>query len=489
MKIYSKEKADGITTLGNSIAYCSLAEFSNNIPFDLEKLDLAKATNNGQIDLHYLKTILVSVGWNKNDDVFAPEEVWEARHSAEDKPFDYEHNLKDIIGHITSSQPVDAEYKLIADDTSIDELPEKFHILTQAVLYKQYGDEELKKRALNLINEINQGKWYVSMEALFTDFDYAVVYPDSTKAVIERNSKTAFLTKHLRAYGGDGTYENAKIGRVLRNIVFSGKGLVKKPANPESIIFGEASLKEFSTSDSSLHKNFQNPVYTLSKEIEMSDKLQETVDKLTKDIESKDKELKDTVASKDSLQKKVDETTALLEKAELTLKSKDEEIAKVQAQVKTSTDELVKAKTELEAIKADLTKANENFNKVNREYQHIKRVELVKDELGLDKTEAEAFMKDLEIEEKAFAEMVKKVKTLNIGKKGGHGGFETNPDNLTEKKSVKSSETEKTKAENLLEKAETEPTPALGSGSEEVDSVRAEIREFLKVQKSKKEIA
>jgi hypothetical protein len=44
------------------------------------------------------------------------------------------------------------------------------------------------------------------------------------------------LTKHLRAYGGTGEYENYKVGRSLRGISFSGKGLVNKPANPRSII-------------------------------------------------------------------------------------------------------------------------------------------------------------------------------------------------------------------------------------------------------------
>jgi hypothetical protein len=56
--------------------------------------------------------------------------------------------------------------------------------------------------------------------------------------IIERNEKTAFLTKHLRAYGGKGEFEGSKLGRVLRRIVFSGKGLVSKPANPESVILG-----------------------------------------------------------------------------------------------------------------------------------------------------------------------------------------------------------------------------------------------------------
>lgn len=73
------------------------------------------------------------------------------------------------------------------------------------------------------------------MECYFKGFDYAMVSEGKVE-IINRNEKTAFLTKHLRCYGGSGVYQNKKISRVLRNITFSGKGLVENPANPESVI-------------------------------------------------------------------------------------------------------------------------------------------------------------------------------------------------------------------------------------------------------------
>src|SRR5690606_32975140 len=60
---------------------------------------------------------------------------------------------------------------------------------------------------------------------------------------------------HLRAYGGNGVYEGYRLGRLLRNITFSGKGLVDVPANKRSHItsfsfYGTtASLKEDFRSD------------------------------------------------------------------------------------------------------------------------------------------------------------------------------------------------------------------------------------------------
>jgi hypothetical protein len=44
------------------------------------------------------------------------------------------------------------------------------------------------------------------------------------------------MTSHLKAYGGSGHYGGERVGRVLKNIIFSGKGLTKKPANPDSRI-------------------------------------------------------------------------------------------------------------------------------------------------------------------------------------------------------------------------------------------------------------
>ena len=74
------------------------------------------------------------------------------------------------------------------------------------------------------------------MECLFPNFDYALTAPDGSTKVVSRDEASAFLTKHLRSYGGSGEYQNYRVGRLLRNLSFSGKGLVSKPANPRSVI-------------------------------------------------------------------------------------------------------------------------------------------------------------------------------------------------------------------------------------------------------------
>lgn len=250
--VYKSEMKDGIGDLVRATASLTCAApilfpSAKILPQRQEKFKRTTAASNpSQFDLFYLDTILVTTGWNKNDDIFLKEPVWEARSTAEDKPFNWGHNQLDIIGHITGCSAVadDEDFSEIADDSALDDVPEKFHILTNAVIYKAWADTKQKERVDKLIAEILEDKWFVSMECLFRGFNYGVASANGEKRVIARNEESAFLTKHLRAYGGTGKYDGRSIGRVLTNITFSGKGAVEHPANPESIIItSSASFK------------------------------------------------------------------------------------------------------------------------------------------------------------------------------------------------------------------------------------------------------
>ena len=195
-------------------------------------------------DLYYTQSILVSSSWNKNDDIFDKDEVWKARHSPEDKPTNLEHDEATIVGHIVSNWPITEDGILIDENTPVENLPEKYHILTGSVIYKAYTSPDLKDRTQALIDDIENGKKYVSMECFFQGFDYGLINKtNGTYKVLPRDASTAHLTKYLKAYGGMGEHENYKIGRVLRNITFSGKGFVDRPANPDSIIFNKDNFK------------------------------------------------------------------------------------------------------------------------------------------------------------------------------------------------------------------------------------------------------
>jgi hypothetical protein len=288
MKIYESEISDGLADIlskETSVACCSIAqtykpETSAEEVDNLKRViaqnsnEVSVAQNEDQIDLYYLKSILVSTGWNKNDDVFDPKELWDAKNTPEDKPFNFMHNEKDIIGHITGNKVVDYNGQEI--DIEKDDVPDKFNILTTSVIYTEWSDMDQRNRMSKIVSEIEDGKWFVSMECLFPEFDYALTAQDGSTNVVARDEASAFLTKHLRSYGGSGEYQNYRVGRLLRNLSFSGKGLVSKPANPRSVIlegndFFDESKAEILTissiKENTMSDNHEKQIFDLQKEL------------------------------------------------------------------------------------------------------------------------------------------------------------------------------------------------------------------------------
>jgi hypothetical protein len=289
----------------------------------------------GDFDLHPLSTILVTTGWNKNDDVFEQGEVWMARATPEDKPFNYEHQCDQIIGHIIANWPVSEDGTRLADDTALDSLPDRYSLLTSAVLYKYWEKPELQQRMDSILEGIAKAEWFVSMECLFKGFDYALKAKDGTSRVVARNTQTAFLTKHLRAYGGNGVYGEYRVGRLLRNIVFSGKGLVKNPANPESIILS-SSAEAFRATAVDFSTAFGSQVYPSSGEHENPQEESKNI-MATENLE---KQLADLKADNDRLRaeaidSKVGEHKTRAEKAEGAKKEADGLLAKATESLKT----------------------------------------------------------------------------------------------------------------------------------------------------------
>lgn len=375
MKIYQQEIIDGVAEKVRAdvtVAYCSPAVISSN-PSDMDDDFLAKikaeSANPKQIDLYYLKSVLVSTGWNKNDDVFSPAETWAARTTPEDKQFNFMHDENDIIGHITGCYVVDREGNAIAQDT--EQAPEAFDIITEAVLYNSWTNAENRQRMQQIIAEIEEGKWFVSMECLFAGFDYSVVDAEGNAKVVARTEESSFLTKHLRAYGGTGEYEGYKIGRSLRDISFSGKGLVSRPANPRSVILDASkafSLNESITSVKSEGENNMSDNNALEKQLadvrtELASALEENKAIRAQIEAAKDKEYAETIASLEeaasahaevvkALEEKIQAHEATITSLEETLASKHEEMQKKEEEMK-----MMKKKERDNARKASLVEA------------------------------------------------------------------------------------------------------------------------------------
>ena len=502
MKIYLPEITDNLEEkilASASISYASLAEPVDSVKEKQQIKNMKSFASYEDSDLYYVQSILVTSSWNKNDDIFDSQEIWLAKNTPEDKPTNLEHDEAIIIGHITSNWPIDEEGNIIPEDTDINELPDKYHILTGSVIYNGFSQPELKERAEQLIDEIQTGTKFVSMECFFKGFDYGLKNKETGEyKVLARNDDTAHLTKYLRAYGGLGEHQNYRIGRVLRNITFSGKGFVNKPANPESIIFSSSLLEEkkndnFSKTGVSMNKSTSNTeTYEMSvnKEVVETTEQEELVtastvnetavaelEQLKQELEAAVKEMsmKDMqMKKKEEEMKKKEEEMATKMKAEF-----DEQFAlysqESEAAMKNKEEEMKKKDEQLEKMKAEVESLNEVLAGYKKQEEEMaKKAKMMKrmaalTEAGVSEEVAASALETFEnIDDTAFEALANML--------------------ASQKKTVEVVEaTEEPKAEpsvdaSVLEEVEVEETVNLGVGSEdssEINTTRAELLEFV----------
>ena len=487
MKIYEQEIKDGIADVvqtNASIAYCmpaSLCEQGEENQIAIAEKIKADSGNPKQVDLFYLKSVLVSTGWNKNDDVFDSAATWAARSTPEDKQFNLMHNENDIIGHITGSYVVDRNGDRIDDDTQ----PDDFDIITEAVLYNSWTDPENRQRMDQIIAEIQEGKWFVSMECLFAGFDYALLNSQGDAKFLERNEGSAFLTKHLRAYGGNGEYEGYKIGRSLRDISFSGKGLVSEPANPRSIILD--SSRAFSLTNTNILTSFPEG------DNNMSD-----INLLEKQLADVRSELASAKEENNTLRVKIEEATSKeaeesLAKLEATVAEKEEAVKALELSVAEKETSITELQESLEAKDNEFKERMEELKKMKKEKKTEARKAALLD-LGLEAEEAEETLASYEeFDDATFDTIVEAMTTMKkkVGKvkKDEEDEAKAKPEEDDKKAKakppVRAEEAEEAEAEVAAEEAfeEVETTEAtLVDTSEETDELeatRASVAEWL----------
>lgn len=500
MQIFQQEKLDGLEDAliaSASLSYASVAQpCDNNDKSYLKKIkSIASIDDN---DLYYVQSILVSTSWNKNDDIFDKMEVWSARNTPEDKPTNLEHNENIIIGHITSNWPITEDGILIDADTPIENLPNKYHILTGSVIYKGFSDSSLRERSDKLIAEIQEGIKYVSMECFFKGFDYGLINDlNGEYKILARNNNTAYLTKYLRAYGGAGNHENYKIGRVLRNITFTGKGFVDKPANIDSVIFNENIIAEnkINTEINNLvekndkilipgvsisQSNIQSENKTMSSEQTIVDNIVTTEVKANCD---------EAVSLASSLTEQLTVSKELNLKLETSIAElntqKEIEIAEILAssakQVENLKESIVTIQTELDTANTLVAEyKNKEMDMMKKEKRMKRQATLV--ENGIDANVAASIVEKFEsMEDEAFDSM-----TILFAGKMPPWLEKIKKNDQTEKKSpeeMKKKASETIADTSVLETVEVEPEVNLSVGGEiesEIESTRAALVEFVR---------
>jgi len=484
-------------------------------PLNKDLLKDIKATaGNKDKDVFRTFSILVSTSWNKNDDVFSADEVWAARETPTYKPANLEHDEKKIVGGIIGTWPVDDEYNLIDTNVSLDELPDMYHLLVSSVIYNQWQDPEYKARAEELIKKIEDGQMFVSMECVFNGFDYAVVAPNDDNHIVARTNNTAFLSRHLRAYGGTGEYEGHKVGRLLKNITFSGKGFVEKPANPDSIIFDRETAFDFT--NASIAKNlfsYDNGVSVRVGNDEFSEtNSQENLDMSNDILNDQVQELKEALATVQAENKELSAQVAEANvgKWETQVAEMKEQVETISNDLSTASEDLTTAKTKIEELEETLASESEARSKAedlvktmeDEKTQAGRTAQLI--EAGLSEEEALAKIEvfaDLSDEQfEALAEAItvaKPVKMAEVKKdeeedkeKADPKKIKTDPKKIkaeeaSEEESVEEAEAEEAEVvdEEVLETASVEEAIDMTVASEETEDgiqhVRANLRDWV----------
>ncbi len=403
-KIYQKEIQDGLSsyfekplsatyTLALSTSATTKVKSINNIVGKLKEDDF----------LYEYPSILVTAGiWNDNYQVFDKDEVWKARYTPLNKPANINHEPDKVVAHTSKVFAItdETEARLIPDTVDgkpNEDIPNKYHLLTVDNFYKynskpyQNRNPEYSTKIQDLYEKVQAGNLAVSMECIFEDFDYAIMYADGTQKIIQRNDETSFLSKKLRSFGGTGEYEGKKIGILMRNLMFTGKGITDNPANKESVIFPKECLL-FATQNYVKAEDIFNiekqSAYILNDNGEqtMNDELKAKVSELEAALKAKTEELAEANKLKSELDTLKTELAAVTEK----LTKAEQANKETQESLKTSNTSLTELNTKLESTSKDLESANKEVVSLKAEKLKTERVEKIKETLSLTKEESEA---------------------------------------------------------------------------------------------------
>jgi hypothetical protein len=409
IQTYAQEIKDGMKDKVEKSSVCLTAACAISNPADNLELDnfiktlksradfntLKDVIGMDQPDLALLVSVLVSTGWNLNDDVFLAEELIAAKDTPVHKPIDYEHDPSIILGHMIKSRLVDKHGK----EVGADSVPENFDIEVAGVLYKSMPVIDVIVKSI--LEKANSGNMFVSMECYFNDFSYSFRDDKGETRVVGRNDETSFLTKHLRVYGGSGEYKGYKIGRVLKNIVFGGQGLVENPANPDSVIRIAAS-KTVSEKDTQLN-------LTKGGAEKMDEEMKKKLEEALAAIVSKDEQIASLTKGLESVKElNKQEAEKTIAGFETKVKDLSDKLTVALETVKTLEAEKVTMAKELETVKTKAVEFGKELLEIKKREKATERFAKLSTLRTIEDKDKEAVMKEIaELSDETFETVCK----------------------------------------------------------------------------------
>ncbi len=198
-----------------------------------------------QPDLGYFSAVLVSTGTNLNGAHFLGSELLAAAGTVNKKALDFEHIIDSILGFISHSAFTTKDHERL----NLDELAKlETASLDATDMHIHIGCVMFKDRFQEIYKDIKDGKYCVSMECYYKDFDIKVgdtIIPKLSAAAVGIDiNDDSIYGKSAKIIKDGKEIASGKLVRVLRGICFSGVGIVENPANPASVVIDVASTKK-----------------------------------------------------------------------------------------------------------------------------------------------------------------------------------------------------------------------------------------------------
>ena len=366
--------ASSLTETQFSEAKASLDNLKNLLPEWQVNLD----KNVDLLGISFNAAIVNSA--NKNGDVIDTATAIRMFDTFRQKHLNKEHKRDKIIGHIINAQFSSYGESNLLYPMDIQETQDPFNISLGAVVYK-IVDPDYAKQIEESSNEESpkynslSASWEIGM----ANYRIAMGSPNLKECQIIDNPKhVADLKQYLKAYGGDGTYNNALVYRLIgEECLAIGCAITSRPAaNVRGIL---TKKKEPETARASFFNNFfdknQKPSVTPNKHPQNMEKFEQILEEIKahmiKDTTTKGFEA--AIADKireasESYLTKVNEAKASQEKAEkesAELKASQEALAKDLAETKeklTKIEAEASAKTAADLFSARMAEFDAEFD-------------------------------------------------------------------------------------------------------------------------------
>lgn len=302
---------------------------------------------------------------NKNGDVMDTKTAIRMFSSFQNKLLNREHKRDKIIGHIVNARFSSYGESNLLYPMDVEETQDPFNISLGAVVYK-IVDTDYAKQIEESANEDSpkynslSASWEVGM----TNYKIAMGSPNLKECQIIDNPKhVAELKQYLRAYGGDGTYNNAPIFRLIgEDCLALGCAITSRPAaNVKGLLTkkkNEENPNEPSsqTSRASFFNNFfdknQKPSVTPNKTPQNMEKLEQILEEIKAHM-IKDNTTKGFEAAiADKIREASESYTAKVNEAKASQEKAEKEAAEFKAAQEALATQLAETKDKLAKIEA-----------------------------------------------------------------------------------------------------------------------------------------